>query len=173
MSHVPVAWQCPGWNIHTYIHCTSDLNNRRCPDIYLSRDQLLPSIYPRLRNRCLAINNSSLLVSADISHVPVAWQCPGWNIHTYIHSTSDLNTRRYPGIYLSRDQLLPPIYPRLRNRRLAINNSSLLVSADISHVPLPGNGQAGTYIFPQIFGPFGQNAIFLPAYTLPYTYTIR
>jgi hypothetical protein len=26
--------------------------------------------------------------------------------------------------------------------------------------PLPGNGQAGTYIFPQIFRPFGQNAIF-------------
>jgi hypothetical protein len=24
--------------------------------------------------------------------------------------------------------------------------------------PLPGNGQAGTYIFPQIFRPFGQNA---------------
>jgi hypothetical protein len=39
--------------------------------------------------------------------------------------------------------------------------------------PLPGNGQAGTYILPQIFRPFGQNATFLPAYTLPYTYAIR
>jgi hypothetical protein len=39
--------------------------------------------------------------------------------------------------------------------------------------PLPGDGQAGTYIFPQIFRPFGQNATFLPAYALPYTYTIR
>jgi hypothetical protein len=39
--------------------------------------------------------------------------------------------------------------------------------------PLPFNGQAGTYIFPQIFRPFGQNATFFPAYTLPYTYTIR
>jgi hypothetical protein len=39
--------------------------------------------------------------------------------------------------------------------------------------PLPGNGQAGTCIFSQIFRPFGQNATFLPAYTLPYTYTIR
>jgi hypothetical protein len=34
---------------------------------YNLRDQLLPSIYPWLRNRCLAINNSSLLVSADES----------------------------------------------------------------------------------------------------------
>jgi hypothetical protein len=50
-----------------------------CPGIYLSRDQLLPW----LRNRCLAINNSSLLVSADMSHVPVAWQWPGWNIHIF------------------------------------------------------------------------------------------
>jgi hypothetical protein len=32
------------------------------------RDQLMPSIYPWLRNRCLAINNSSLLVSADESY---------------------------------------------------------------------------------------------------------
>jgi hypothetical protein len=39
--------------------------------------------------------------------------------------------------------------------------------------PLPGNGQAGTFIFPQIFRPFGQNATFLLAYTLPYTYTVR
>jgi hypothetical protein len=43
--------------------------------------------------------------------------------------------------------------------------------------PLPGNGQAGTYIhisiFPQIFRLFEQNVIFLPAYTLPYIYTIR
>jgi hypothetical protein len=39
--------------------------------------------------------------------------------------------------------------------------------------PLPGNSQAGTYIFPQIFRPFGQNVTFLPAYTLPYTYTIK
>jgi hypothetical protein len=31
------------------------------------RDQLLPSIYPWLQNRCLAINNSSLLVSAGES----------------------------------------------------------------------------------------------------------
>jgi hypothetical protein len=39
---------------------------------------------------------------------------------------------------------------------------------------LLGKGQAGTYIFPQIFLPFGQNATFLPAYTVPYsTYTIR
>jgi hypothetical protein len=70
-------------------------------------DQLLLSIYPWLRNRCLAINNSSLLVSADMSHVSVAWQCQGWNIHISI--------------------------------------------------------------FPQIFRPFGQNATFLPAYTLSYT----
>jgi hypothetical protein len=35
--------------------------------------------------------------------------------------------------------------------------------------PLSGNGQAGTYIYPQIFRPFGQNATFLPANTLPYT----
>jgi hypothetical protein len=34
---------------------------------------------------------------------------------------------------------------------------------------LPGNGQARTYVFPQIFRPFGQNAIFLPAYTLSYS----
>jgi hypothetical protein len=47
---------------------------------YNLRDQLLPSIYPWLRNHCLAINNSSL-VSADMSHVPVAWQRPGWNMH--------------------------------------------------------------------------------------------
>jgi hypothetical protein len=39
--------------------------------------------------------------------------------------------------------------------------------------PLPGNGQAGTYIFSEIFRPFVQNVTFLPAYTLPYTYTIR
>jgi hypothetical protein len=37
--------------------------------------------YPWLRNRCLAINNSSLLDSADMRHVPVAWQRLGWNIH--------------------------------------------------------------------------------------------
>jgi hypothetical protein len=48
---------------------------------YNLRYQLLPSIYPLLRNRCLAINNSSLLVSADMNHVPFAWQRPGWNIH--------------------------------------------------------------------------------------------
>jgi hypothetical protein len=48
---------------------------------YNVRDQLLPSIYRWLRNRCLAINNSSLLVSADMSHLPVVWQRPGWNIH--------------------------------------------------------------------------------------------
>jgi hypothetical protein len=39
--------------------------------------------------------------------------------------------------------------------------------------PLRGNGQTGTYIFSQTFQPFGQNATFLPAYTLPYTYTMR
>jgi hypothetical protein len=33
---------------------------------YNLRDQLLPSMYPWLRNRCLAINTSSLLVSADL-----------------------------------------------------------------------------------------------------------
>jgi hypothetical protein len=65
---------------------------RRCPGIYnLSfynlRDRLLPSIYPWLRNRCLDINNSSLLVSADMSHVPVASQRSGWNIH----SSSDIS----------------------------------------------------------------------------------
>jgi hypothetical protein len=53
--------------------------------LYLSfynlRDQLLLSICPCLWNRCLAINKSSLLVSANMSHVPVAWQWPGWNIH--------------------------------------------------------------------------------------------
>jgi hypothetical protein len=52
--------------------------------LYLSfynlRDQLLPSIYLWLWNCCLAINNSPLLVSADMSHVPVAWQWPGWDI---------------------------------------------------------------------------------------------
>jgi hypothetical protein len=46
---------------------------------YNLRDQLLPSIYPSLQNRCLA--NLSLLVSKDMSYVPVAWQWPGWNIH--------------------------------------------------------------------------------------------
>jgi hypothetical protein len=45
----------------------------------------LSLICPWLRNRCLAINNSSLLASAGMSHVPVAWQRPGWNIHTYIY----------------------------------------------------------------------------------------
>jgi hypothetical protein len=34
---------------------------------YNLRDQFFPSIYPWLQNRCLAINNSSLLVSKDIS----------------------------------------------------------------------------------------------------------
>jgi hypothetical protein len=48
---------------------------------YNLRDKLLHSIYPWLRNRCLAINYSSLLVSADMSHVPVARQRPGWNIY--------------------------------------------------------------------------------------------
>jgi hypothetical protein len=42
---------------------------------------LLPLIYPCLWNCCLAINNSSLLGSVDMSHVPIAWQWPGWNIH--------------------------------------------------------------------------------------------
>jgi hypothetical protein len=42
---------------------------------------LLSLIYPWLLNRCLAINNSSLLVSADMSHVPVSWQRSVWNIH--------------------------------------------------------------------------------------------
>jgi hypothetical protein len=48
---------------------------------YNLHDQLLPSIYPWLQNRCLAINNSSLLVSMDMSYVPIALQRPGWNIH--------------------------------------------------------------------------------------------
>jgi hypothetical protein len=65
------------WNCHLFF--------------YNLRDQLLPSIYPWLRNRCLAINNSSLLVPAGMSHVPVAWQYPGWNIHTYIHFSSDIS----------------------------------------------------------------------------------
>jgi hypothetical protein len=61
-------------------------DSRRCSGIYNFffynlRDQLLPSIYPWLRNRCLAINISALLVSADMSYVPVDWQRPGWNIH--------------------------------------------------------------------------------------------
>jgi hypothetical protein len=58
------------------------------------RDQLLPSIYPWLRNRCLVINNSSLLVTADMSHVPAAWQCPDisalcaeWNISPCLYSS--------------------------------------------------------------------------------------
>jgi hypothetical protein len=94
-----------------FLFSSTYLDTRRCPGMSLSRDQLLPSICPWLQNRCLAINNSSLLVSADMSHVPVAWYYPGWNIHISI--------------------------------------------------------------FPHIFRPFGQNATFLPAYTLPYTYTIR
>jgi hypothetical protein len=53
--------------------------SRRCPGIHNLRNQLLP----RLRNRCLVINNSSLLVSANMSHVPVARQGPGWNIHIF------------------------------------------------------------------------------------------
>jgi hypothetical protein len=72
---------------HTYIYIRIYSNisalwaechiSRLCPGIhnissYNLRDQLLPPIYPWLRNRCLAINNSSLLVSADASHVPVA-----------------------------------------------------------------------------------------------------
>jgi hypothetical protein len=48
---------------------------------YNLRGELLPLIYPWLRNRCLAIKNSPLLVSADMSHVPVARQGPGRNIH--------------------------------------------------------------------------------------------
>jgi hypothetical protein len=59
-----------------------------CPGIYNLRDQLLSSIYPWLRHRCLAINNSSLLVCVDMSHVPVAWQLPGWNIRI----SSDIST---------------------------------------------------------------------------------
>jgi hypothetical protein len=59
----------------TFPFITSAINC--CPGIYLYRDQLLPW----LRNRCLVINNFSLFVSADMSHVPVAWQRPGWNLH--------------------------------------------------------------------------------------------
>jgi hypothetical protein len=62
----------------------------------------MPSIYPWLRNHCLAINNTSLLVSADMSHVPVAWQRPGWNIHI----SSDISAlwaecHIYPCLYSS------------------------------------------------------------------------
>jgi hypothetical protein len=57
----------------------------------------------------------------------------------------------------------------------------LVKSQGHSMIPLPVLGprtqhapvKGGTYIFPQIFPPFEQNATFLPAYTLPYTYTIR
>jgi hypothetical protein len=73
-------------SFHKLIIYSKLADSRRCPGIYnLSFynlcDQLLPSIYPWLRNRCLAINNSSLLVSSDMSHVPVTWQRSGWNIH--------------------------------------------------------------------------------------------
>jgi hypothetical protein len=61
----------------TFPFITSVINC--CPGIYLSRDQLLPWLW----NRCLIINNSSLLVSADMSHVPIAWQRPGWNMHIF------------------------------------------------------------------------------------------
>jgi hypothetical protein len=37
------------------------------------------------------MNNSSLFVSAGMSHIPVAWQRPGWNIHTNIHLSSDIS----------------------------------------------------------------------------------
>jgi hypothetical protein len=70
--------------------------------------------------------------------------------------------------YNLRDQLLPSIYPWLWNCCLAINNSSLLVSADMSQVPVAWQRPSWN-IFPQIFRPFGQNATCLPAYTLPYT----
>jgi hypothetical protein len=58
---------------------------------YNLRDQFLPSMYPWLRNSCLATNNSSLFVSADMNHVPVAWQWPGRNIHTHMHFSSDIS----------------------------------------------------------------------------------
>jgi hypothetical protein len=160
---------------------------------------LLPSIYPRLRNSCLAINNFSLLVSADMSHVPVAWQWPGWNIHPFclryfdllgstphcslliqsskraklnchIHRNVDMPKHIYthpfiytiladsPRIYkLSfynlRDQLLLSIYPWLWNHCLAINSSSLLVSADMSHVPIAWQQPGWNIIFREIFRP--------------------
>jgi hypothetical protein len=64
-----------------YIVWTLVVNSLEAVCSFPFYDQLLPSIYPWLRNRCLAINNSSLLVSADMSHVPVALQRPGWTIH--------------------------------------------------------------------------------------------
>jgi hypothetical protein len=66
-------------------------------------------------------------------------------------------------LYNLRDQFLLSIYPWLRNRCLPINNSSLLVSAGMSHVPVASQ---------RLSWPFGQNATFIPAYTLPYNYTV-
>jgi hypothetical protein len=67
------------------------------------RDQLLPSIYPWLRNRCLDISNSSLLVSADMSHVPVAWQGPCWNIFLRVFRLFGQNTTFLPSYARARD----------------------------------------------------------------------
>jgi hypothetical protein len=114
LSHSPKDRLC--WNIHTYIypiclryfgllgsmpHCpllilifilSSKGAKWNCRlSFYNLRNQLFPSIYPWLRNHCLAINNSSLLVSADMSHVSIAWQCPGSNMHTYINFSSDIS----------------------------------------------------------------------------------
>jgi hypothetical protein len=77
------------------------------------------------------------------------------------------------------------IYSWLRNRCLAINNSSLFVAVVFClqnswiaiywfpriwiMYPLPGNG----YFLPQIFRPFRQHATLLPPYTHPYIYTIK
>jgi hypothetical protein len=132
--------RCPGTSWTVFVNSLEAVL-----PFYNLRDQLMPSKYPWLRNRCLAINNFSLLLSADMSHVSVAWQRPGWNIHI----SSDISglwaechiCRRCPRIhnlyfYNIRDKLLPLIYPWLRNRCLGISNSSLLVSTGMSHVPV-------------------------------------
>jgi hypothetical protein len=61
----------------TYIHISI------LPQIFrpFRQHATLPSLYTLLQNCCLDINNSSLLVSVDMSHVPVSWQRPGWDIH--------------------------------------------------------------------------------------------
>jgi hypothetical protein len=68
---------------------------QRCPGItwtlFANSLQAVCTFYNLRVNCCPAINNSSLLVSADMSPVPVAWQCLGWNIHTYIHFSSDIS----------------------------------------------------------------------------------
>jgi hypothetical protein len=79
-------------------------------------------------------------------------------IPIFILSSKRAKWNCHLSFYNLRDQLLLSIYPWLQNHCLAINNSLLLVSKDWVMFPLPGIGQAGTYIFPQIFRPFGQNA---------------